>query len=163
MASTKAISSYRYMPPLGVCFIPFYFYRRPQLAPGFMNQIKYKKNLHLHKKIQKARIALSICFVVIQFRGSVQPKQQEWSHQDSSPGTIVSILASSHCHSFELYLWTSLLCFKLFCASVSKMCPAVIASSLYIILACKKFHRITLLLDSRETCVMRNDILFLSG
>ena len=54
--------------------------------------------------------------------------------------------ASSH-YSFELWLWASGLYLDLFCASVSKMCPKVIASLLSAILAYKKLHRNALLLD----------------
>ena len=42
----------------------------------------------------------------------------------------------------------------LFCGSVSKICPAVIASSLFAILAYKRFHRNARLLYSRETCII---------
>ena len=44
-----------------------------------------------------------------------------------------------------------MLCLDLFCASVSKMCPKVIASALYTILAYERFPRNSLLSDRRET------------
>lgn len=56
------------------------------------------------------------------------------------PGIALSVSASS-CSSFDLGLWASVLHLSLFCTSVSKMCPNIIASSLYIISAYKRFHR----------------------
>ena len=63
--------------------------------------------------------------------------------QAPSPSTV-SIAAPSRC-SFELCLGASVLSSHLSCASLSKMYPKVIASSLYAILAYRWFHRNVLL------------------
>ena len=63
-------------------------------------------------------------------RGSAQPQQTEQPCQAALLGTTLSVPASSH-QSCELYLWASLLYVDLFCVSVSKTRPKVLASSLY--------------------------------
>ena len=130
-----------------VCFILLHFYKRPTLIPVFANWKKSEEDFHFYEKSQKVKIVFSICLAAISYRSSTHPKQWEWYCQASSPGMTLSISASS-CHSFELYLWASVIYFSLFCASVSKMCPKVITSSLYAISAYEWFHRISLLLES---------------
>lgn len=80
-------------------------------------------------------------------RGSVHPKQREKHHQAPSPETILSTWASN-CQSFEQYLWAFVLYHDLFWASVGKLCPKVIASLLYTILAYERLHRNALLLNN---------------
>ena len=106
-----------------------------------------KKNLAFMRKV-KVKIGFRVCFVAVSHYGdSTHPKQQESHCQTPFLGTAGSISASSH-HSFEMCLWASVLFLDLFCASVSRMCPKVTASSLCIFSAFERFHRNALLLDS---------------
>ena len=80
-------------------------------------------------------------------RGSTQ-----WAERGppptSVPGSTLSVSASSH-QSCGLYVWASVLSLHLFCASLGKMGPGVIASSLYTISASDWFCRNALLSDIR--------------
>ena len=75
------------------------------------------------------------------------PKQQEGPRRVPSPGTTLSVSAPRR-HRFEQGLQASVLYLDLFCASVSKMCPKVIASLLRAISAYETVHRKPLLPDS---------------
>lgn len=74
--------------------------------------------------------------------------QPEWPLHTPSLGAARHIAASGPIDSFELCLWASGLYLHLFCAPISRLCPKVIASTLYTILVHEKFKRNTLLLDS---------------
>lgn len=87
------------------------------------------------------------CLFFSHYRGSVHFEQRECCRLAPSPGTTLSISASSR-HSFDLSLWAPVLYLDLFCASLSKMCLKVVASLLYVILARQRFHRLALLSDS---------------
>ena len=126
--------------------MPLHFYRLPTFVYIFANGKKSKEDFGFYKKWRKAKTAITVCFAVSCYRGSMCPKW-EWHRQAPSPETTLSISAWS-CHSFELYLWDSVPYCNLFYASISKMCPKVIAFLLYTISAYEKFNRNALLLDS---------------
>lgn len=83
----------------------------------------------------------------------------EWLCQAPSLGTTLSISASEH-PSFEQCLWVSVLYLDWLCASISKMCPEVIASSPYATSAYKRFHRNTLLSVAGEIFTGRTLLLW---
>lgn len=101
----------------------FRFCKRPTLVAIFANWKNLNRIFVLWKKKKrwKAKLELSVCCAASCYRSSAHPEQQERCCQAPSLGTTLSISASSH-HSFELYLWASVLCLSLCCASVSKMC-----------------------------------------
>ena len=109
-----------------VCFTPFGFHERSTLVPVFTNWKKSEKNFHFYLKRWKAKIAF--CFAA------------SW---------VITEHNSIRHHSFELRLWASVLCLHLFCFSLSKMCPKVIASLFYAIVAHIEFHRGVLLSDRK--------------
>ena len=75
----------------------------------------------------KGTVAFSTSFAASHFRGRAHLEQQEWHCQVPFPGTALSILAS-----------------RPMALNCVKMCPWVIASSVY-----KRFHRNAVSLDSR--------------
>ena len=96
------------------------------------------------------KIAFSVCFAVSHCRDSGHCKQWEWHFQAPSLDTTLGVSASS-CRSYEVCQWAPVLYLNLFCASIGMMCPKVIASALYAILAYESFHRSILLLDGGES------------
>lgn len=92
-----------------------------------LTQRNPKRIFYFTKKGWKAKIALSVCFVV-------SPYYRQWAlNSDSGPTKLLTWelhSASSH-HSFELGLGATVLYFDLFYASVSKTCPKVILFMLF--------------------------------
>ena len=79
----------------------------------------------------------------------MHPEHQEWHHQALS----WRINSASSCPSYELCLWVSLLHLSLFCASISKICPQIIACLLNTISVYKRFHRTPHFQIAGETCI----------
>lgn len=82
-----------------VHIMPLCFYESPPLAPGLAE--RNPEDFHLHDQRQKAKIAFSFYFAPGQGGGIMHPSQQVWPCEAPSPGSTLSILASSCC-SFEL-------------------------------------------------------------
>lgn len=108
----------------------FTFTKELLLVPVFTNGRESKEDFLFYEKRRKAKVAFSVWCAV---RYLLQ-RQRKWPRWAPSLGTTPSISATSH-HSSELCLWTSVLYLDLLCASESKMCPKVIASSLYTVSA----------------------------
>ena len=102
----------------------------------FTQWYKPKEDFHFSKK-WKAKVTHSIYFSLSPYSGSTHLEQRVGHHQVPS----WELHSASSCHSFELYLRASVLYFVWFCASVSKMYPKLIASSLYASLDQERFHR----------------------
>ena len=93
---------------------------------------------------------------------AAHPKQWEWPRQAPSPGPTLGSISASRSHK----LWTlSVSICDLFCASVSKVCPEVIASSLYTFSAYESFHRNVLLRcsEGNQYFYLRTLKIFMSG
>ena len=84
---------------LKVRFTSLHFHKRPTLVPVLANWKEIRRGFSLFRK--KEKIAFSICFAGAVIKAVPHPDQGEWHHQGLSPGTRLSISASSG-HSFEL-------------------------------------------------------------
>ena len=122
-----------------VCFMPLRFFNLHWYLFLLTREI-WRGFLLLQKKMKGKN---SVYFVTVMAAACSAPEPWECHGQAPSPSTV-SIAVPSHC-SFELCLWASVLSSHLSCASLSKMYPKVIASSLYTILAYRWFHRNVLL------------------
>lgn len=101
-----------------------HFYVRFTLAFVFINLKKHEEGFWSYEKREKAKIAFHVCFALSCYWGSVHPEQGEWPHQTPSLRSTLITSASNHC-CFGLCPWASVLYLRLFCASLSKMCPKV--------------------------------------
>ena len=104
--------------------MPLVFYKRPTLVSVFTNWKKSKEDFHFYEKRQEGKIALSICFCSELLYRQHTPNAARVALPSSFLGATLSIPASS-CHSFELYMWASVLCLNLFFVSINNMCPKV--------------------------------------
>ena len=96
---------------------------------------KFKEDFQLYEKRGKAKIAFCMSFV------AVVTEAATFSERVALPSSFLGTTLSISRHSAELCLWAAVLHFSWFCASATKTCPQVIASSLKAISAKKRFHR----------------------
>lgn len=101
-----------------------WFNRRLILAPALINWKKCEDDLRFYEKRRKAEIVSSISLTVSCSRCSVYLEQGGWHCHSPVPGTTLGISASSP-HSFELYLWATVLYLDLFYAFNSEIRPKV--------------------------------------
>lgn len=134
-----------------VRFTAIGFYERSILVPFFANQRKSKKNFcfnNSNNKKAKSENSIQHSFCNEPLRRQRAPWGARVAPQAPSQGNSVAsqrwaTRALTCVCEYPLYL-------NLFCAFTKKMCPKVIAFSLYAILAYKIFHRNALLSDSGE-------------
>ena len=107
----------------GVLFTPLHFHKRPVLVLVFANRKKSEEDFHFYEKRENSVQRL---FWVSSYRGRGTPC--------SGSGTLSSFPRERHSapqHPAAIVLnW---IYFDLFCTSVSKVFPKVIAASLYTI------------------------------
>lgn len=125
---------------LKASFMPLHFYKRPVLVPVFNNRKKPKEDFCFREERRKQKIAYSICFqgAIIEAASILSVKSGTtevlpWELH-SKPQHHVSIPVNCACEHLCLILNYS-------GAPISKMCPKVVASSLYIIWTYERFHR----------------------
>lgn len=113
-----------------VCLMPLCFYERPTLLPVFTNEIW--RVFCFYEKGWKVKIVFSICFAVNRCGG------RESGMARLLPGNYIQHLSIRlrKLQTASVSIWLHL---DLFCASFNKLCPEVIASSLDVILAYKRF------------------------
>lgn len=122
--------------------MPVHFYKIFALIPVFINQQKSEEDFHFYGIQSEYRGQRLLCSEPLQ-------RQRKPERRVALPTSFCgnhSQQLSINCHSSEPCLWTSVLYLDSFCASVSsKMCPKVIASLLYTILAYKILYFIATL------------------
>lgn len=116
-----------------------HIYNRSTWVTILVNWKKFKENFHFNGKTVK--IALTACFAVNHWH-----PEQRVALPGSFPGNYTQRQAATVLNC----LWVPEFYLELFCASVSKICPKAIASSLSSNLAYKRFHRHALLWESRR-------------
>lgn len=128
-----------------VRFLPLHFYKRPTFVPAFANRKKSKENFCFYNKRQKTKIAVSICFAMSLIEAALT-RAVRVGPQAPCPGTTLSIQHQAP----QLWIVSVSTCAlsRFICASVSKLRPKVIASSLFTISAHERFRRSAMLSDS---------------
>lgn len=109
---------------LKVRFMPLHLYEGLILVPVFSNQKEFKENFQFYqKKRWKVKMASSVSFTGSCHRSS--------GHLEQRSKSVTAQDHIQHLSSKPPELWTvSLSACALSCASTSKMCPKVLASSL---------------------------------
>lgn len=119
------------------------FYQRPAIAPVFTNRKQIQKGASLSRKEVKSRNGIQrVCTQLL--GGSGHEHQDRHRHAPFLERGSASQLQAAT----ALPVWASVLYLNLFCASISKMCPRLIAALLFTCFGLKRFHGNTLLLDS---------------
>lgn len=136
---------------LKACLIPLYFYERCTLVPVCSLTERNPEDFYFYEKGERQ---IWCSEFVLQW--AVTEAACPLSRGSGTANLLLRNYTqplSTKCHSFPLCLWTPVLYLDLFCTFIGKMCPKVIASSLYFISAYADFQRNTLVLDSRETYI----------
>ena len=117
----------------------------------FVNQKKSEDYFCFYKK-KKAKILKwsFCCFVDFVFCSKPLKRQLEHGLSGATKRLPEELHSASSRHSFELYLWTSVLYLDMFCASLIKMNLKVFSSPFYAILVYERLSRNGLLLGGRR-------------
>lgn len=94
-----------------------------------LTKVKSEEDFPFYEKRQKVKIVLSVWFAAADTEAAWIPGMESGSTK-LLPSEPLSISALSD-QSFDLCMWAPVLYFSSLCASLSRMCPKVIASLLY--------------------------------
>ena len=124
----------------------FVFTRDPHQDLFSLTKRNPKRTFTFYQKSQKVKIVFSVCFAGSHYRGSCARSSQSGTAKlfPQEPYTASQLQATTALNCVR----ASMPYLHLFCVFISKMCPKVIASLFYAILAYKSLHRNALLSDS---------------